>query len=42
MDQIILKYIDVQKYFFLNYFEKKVFNLKNDFLKFVNLEILFL
>ena len=34
MDQIILKYIDKQNYFFLNYFEKKVFNLKNDFLGF--------
>jgi hypothetical protein len=34
MDQIILKYIDKQNYFFLNYFEKKVFNLNNDFLGF--------
>ena len=34
MDQIILKYIDKHNYFFLNYFEKKVFNLKNDFLGF--------
>ena len=34
MDQIILKYIDKQNYFFLNYFEKKVLNLKNDFLGF--------
>ena len=34
MDQIILKYIDKQNYFFLNYFEKKVFNLKNNFLGF--------
>jgi hypothetical protein len=38
MDQIILKYIDKQNYFFLNYFEKKVFNLKNDFLGFFNIK----
>jgi len=37
MDQIILKYIDKQNYFFLNYFEKKIYNLKSDFLGIFNI-----
>ena len=37
MDQIILKYIDKQNYFFLNYFEKKIYNLKSNFLGIFNI-----